>query len=64
MNNYVIWLILSIITGLMCYFIARKKGRSTFLWFLAWVVFNVLALAAMMGVKNLRNQRVKNQKGG
>lgn len=57
MNSYVSWLILSAITGLVCYFIARKKGRDAALWFLAGVVFNVFAVIVLAKIRNLRNQK-------
>lgn len=57
MNNYVSWLILSVITGVVCYFIARKRGRDAFWWFIAGAIFNVLALVVIIKVRNLRSQK-------
>jgi hypothetical protein len=57
MNSYLSWLILSVITGLVCCFIARKKGRDAFLWFLAGAIFSVFALVIIIQVRNLKSQK-------
>jgi len=57
MNSYVAWLILSAITGVACFVIARKKGRDAALWFFIGVIFNVFALGALALIKNLKYQK-------
>jgi len=52
--NYGIWLILSLVTGAICYFIAKKKGRNVVLWFVGGVFFSVAALAVLLITKNLK----------
>jgi hypothetical protein len=33
MNGYLVWLILAVIAGIVCYFIGKEKGRDPALWF-------------------------------
>ncbi|MCK4554058.1 hypothetical protein KAU19_03785 [Candidatus Parcubacteria bacterium] len=47
MLGYLIWLIMAITTGTTCYFVAKKKGKDAFIWFVAGLVFNLFAVAVI-----------------
>ena len=52
MSGYLAWIILAIITGIICYFIAKKKGKDAFVWFMTGLIFNLFAVAIIALAKN------------
>ena len=47
MTNPYIWLFVQISFGVICAFIAQKKARSPYIWFLGGLFFSFLALIAL-----------------
>ena len=45
MSGYLVWIVMAIITGITCYFVAKKKSKDTFTWFVVGLVFNLFAVA-------------------
>jgi hypothetical protein len=56
MSGYLVWLILAIVSGIVCYFIAKKKGRDPALWFAAGIIFNILAWAVLSWIMKSRQE--------
>lgn len=47
MSGYLVWIVMAIITGITCYFVAKKKSKDTFTWFVVGLVFNLFAVAVI-----------------
>ncbi len=56
MNGYLVWLILAGVSGIVCYFIAKEKGRDPALWFAGGIIFNVFAWAVLALIKRARQK--------
>lgn len=48
MSLYYVLIITSFVVGLACAMIAQRRKKDPLLWFLAGVVFNVVALAFIL----------------
>ena len=48
-----------ILTGAVSYFIAKKSGKNSMVWFLAGVIFNFLAIGLLLFLKNLNLKKFK-----
>ncbi len=47
------------LTGVVSYFIAKKNGRNSMVWFLAGVLFNFLTIGLPLFLKNLKFRKFK-----
>ncbi len=61
-KGYVIWIIVALVSGLVCWIIAKKKGRNPALWFAAGIGFNVVSLLCIALLKDLRIRGYANGK--
>ena len=52
--NWVIYAAISVVMGIICYFIAKKQGRPAVLWFVGGILFSVLGLAALVATNQLK----------
>ncbi len=58
MSGYVLWLVSSILVGLIAAVIAKYKGRDPFLWFLIGAGLNVFVLLVAVGIRTgIRKRR-------
>jgi steroid 5-alpha reductase family enzyme len=48
-----------ILTGVVSYFIAKRNGRNSMVWFLAGVIFNFLTIGLLLFLKNLKFRKFK-----
>jgi steroid 5-alpha reductase family enzyme len=48
-----------ILTGVVSYFIAKKNGRNSMVWFLTGVIFNFLTIGLLLFLKNLKFRKCK-----
>ena len=48
-----------ILTGAVSYFIAKRNGRNSMVWFLAGVIFNFLTIGLLLFLKNLKFRKYK-----
>jgi steroid 5-alpha reductase family enzyme len=48
-----------ILTGAVSYFIAKRNGRNSMVWFLAGVIFNFLTIGLLLFLKNLKFRKFK-----
>lgn len=48
-----------ILTGVVSYFIAKRNGRNSMVWFLAGVLFNFLTIGLLLFLKNLKFREYK-----
>ncbi len=54
LSRYIAITVVVVLTGLACYFIAKKNGRNPMLWFAAGIVFNFVAIGLLLLLKNLK----------
>ncbi|MDP2737077.1 MAG: hypothetical protein Q8O59_04875 [bacterium] len=61
LSKYIAIAVVAVLTGVVCYFIAKKSGRNPMLWFVAGIIFNFLAIGLLLLLKNLK--LTKNARG-
>ena len=54
LSRYIAIAIVAVLTGVICYLIAKKSGRDPILWFVAGIVFNFLAISLLLLLKYLK----------
>lgn len=54
LTRYIAIAVVAVLTGMACYFIAKKSGRNSMLWFMAGVIFNFLAIGLLLLLENLK----------
>lgn len=60
MTNYYLWLFLQLSFALICAFVAKKKSRSPYIWFLSGLLFSFLALIAVLILPSLTSSQDNN----
>lgn len=63
-SPYLPWIALSLLTGIACAVIAKKKGRDAALWFFGGALFSIVGVAVVSFVKNKRDNQNHKKKGG
>ncbi|MDD4271230.1 MAG: hypothetical protein PHF50_00295 [Patescibacteria group bacterium] len=53
-DRYIGIAVVAVLTGVVCYLIAKKSGRNATLWFMAGIVFNFLAIGLLLLLKNFK----------
>ena len=51
MSGYLIWIILAVATGIICYFIAKKKNKDALTWFMIGLILNIFAVVIIILIK-------------
>jgi len=59
LSRYIAIAVVAVLTGVVCYFIAKKNGRNPMLWFVAGIVFNFAAIGLLLLLKNLKLTKAK-----
>ena len=57
-QTYVVWLASSLLIGLVCAGIAKKKGRNPLYWFFIGATANIIALALIFNISNKRKRGI------
>lgn len=58
MTTYAVWIMLSIVVGLVCALIARAKGKDAVLWFILGACFNIVALVIIAQVEKKKREKI------
>jgi len=58
LERYIAWFVFALITGVVCYFIAKRKGRDATLWFIAGAIFSIFGIIILAKLKNLKERKV------
>jgi len=51
MNPYVIYIIVSLLSGLVCFFFAKEKRKNPFLWFFIGFIFSLVGIFIILAIK-------------
>lgn len=55
--RFEVWLVFALLSGIVSYIIAKRKGRDAVLYFLLGIVFNIFFLGAVLFFQNLMNKK-------
>ncbi len=55
--RFEVWLVFALLSGIVSYFIAKRRGRDAVLYFLLGIVFNIFFLGAVLFFQNLMNKK-------
>lgn len=45
------WIIISLLSGIICYIFAKEKNYNPYLWFAGGFIFSLLAIAVFAAIK-------------
>ena len=63
MSQYLPWIVLSLLSGIACAVIAKKKGNDAALWFFGGLVFSIFGVLAISFIQNKRDNQSHKKKG-
>lgn len=51
MNPYAIYIVISLLSGIVCFLFAKEKNKNPFLWFFIGVIFSLVGILIVLAVK-------------